>query len=117
MNGFLIALGALPIIVTKVTDMIRNALDTKRPDGTSRFPKVTWNVVPFLVGVAITLVYQLDYHDLIQGLPPGLQHLTGVGGQIITGLGLGAVASGWHELFDSLSSFAKAKRAQAGIAP
>lgn len=109
MTEFIIALGMAPIIVTKLTDMIRNATD---PAGT-RFPKVAWNIVPFVLGVVGCLAYELDLHDLIGGLPPVLQHMTGISGEILTGLGLGAVAGGWHELFDFFSSSAAAKRAVA----
>ncbi len=103
MTAFILALGALPIIVTKVTDMIRNAID---PAGT-RMPKVTWNVVPFAVGVGICIIWEFNYASLLPGLPPSLMTVGDVGGRILTGLGLGAVAGGWHELFDLFSSTAK----------
>lgn len=106
---FIAALGLFPVLVTKLTDTIRNLLD---PMGT-RFPKVAWNFVPFVLGVGICLIYQTDAHDLIAGLPPALAHLSGVGGQIVTGLGLGALAGGWHEIFDLLSGVAKSTHASA----
>lgn len=110
MTEFILALGALPIIVTKVTDMIRNVFD---PMGT-KLPKATWNIVPFAVGVLICVVWEFNYAALLPGLPPALMTVGDVGGRILTGLGLGAVAGGWHELFDVLSSKAKAARAVAG---
>lgn len=114
MTEFILALGALPIIVTKVTDMIRNAFDPPKTDGTAqRFPKVTWNIVPFAVGVAACLIWEFNYASLLPGLPPALMTVGDVGGRILTGLGLGAVAGGWHEVFDLLSSKAKAARAAA----
>jgi hypothetical protein len=114
MTAFILALGALPIIVTKVTDMIRNAIDPVKTDGTApRFPKVTWNVVPFVVGVGICVIWEFNYAVLLPGLPPSLMTVGDFGGRILTGLGLGAVAGGWHELFDLASSKAKAARAAA----
>ena len=109
MTEFILALGALPLTVTKVTDFFRNLFD---PAGT-KLPKVAWNVVPFVVGAGICLIWELNYADLLPGLPPSLMNVGDFTGRILTGLGLGAVAGGWHELLDFFSSKAKAARAAA----
>lgn len=115
MEAFLIAVGPLSIIVTKLVDVLRNAFDRTDPvTGAPRFPKVTWNFASFVIGVGVCLLWQADYHDLVPGLPPVLASLSGVQGQILTGLALGAVASGWHEVLDAISSTATEKRAEAG---
>lgn len=105
MAELIIALGFFPMAVTKVTDFIRNLFDKN-----DSLPKWVWNVVPLGLGVATALLYELNYSDLIPNLPPKLQGLEGVSGQIVTGLALGAVASFWHELMDYWSSSAKLKK-------
>jgi hypothetical protein len=110
MDAFLVAVAAFAPAVTKATDFIRNLAD---PGG--RAPKWVWNAVPFALGIGLALLWQVNLVGAIHGLPPTLEpHLHGSAGQVMTGIGIGAVASGWHELFDLLSSRAKANRAQAG---
>lgn len=106
---FIAAVSVLSIIVTKLVDTVRNAIGPK--------PRVLWNVLTFAFGIGVALLWEVDYHMLIHGLPPVLERMSGVWGQVVTGLGIGAVASGWHEFFDLMSSVAKARKAQAGIAP
>lgn len=85
--GFLAASTA----VTKVTDMIRNLFDKN-----DTAPSWTWNVVPFAIGIIGALMFNIEN----AGLPSGLRFgLTGVGAQIFTGLVLGGLSSGWHEVF------------------
>jgi hypothetical protein len=106
MEAFIAAVAFWPLIVTKVTDFVRNAVD---PGGT--FPRFTWNLVPFALGVVIAVVYELQYSDLIPNLPPRLIGLSGFWNEFITGLGIAAVSSAWHELLDALSGVAKRQRA------
>jgi uncharacterized transporter YbjL len=89
--------------VTKFVDTIRNAVD---PGGHA--PKVVWNLVAFASGVALCLVFGLNYVPLIE-IGGHTANLGEVAGQVVTGLVLGGVASGWHEKFDLMSSTAKAK--------
>lgn len=96
-------------IVTKGVDMVRTALDPTA----EKYPKVTWIVMAFVLGIVIATSYQLQFGGVIEGLPPGLARLTGVSGQVFSGLLLGAWASGLHELFDLGSGAAKALHAKA----
>lgn len=93
-------------LVTKLVDLVRTALD--KQDNPKLKP--VWIVLALAFGVAFALVYQADYLSSIEGLPPVFENVTGTGAQILTGLAIGAYASGLHELFDALSGVAKRPR-------
>jgi hypothetical protein len=77
--------------VTKVVDWIRNMFDSS-----GKAPKWVWNIAAFAGGLVIAFATKLNaWPD-----QPVL-------GLIATGLFIGAGASGFHELFDLLSSTAK----------
>jgi hypothetical protein len=101
--AFLIAVGPAAIVVTKAVDTVRNGVDAN-----DSLPKVTWNILAFVFGVVLALAFQFNMIqpvlDAIPALKTGAEHLTGVWGQVLTGLGIGAVASGWHEKFAQLSN-------------
>lgn len=75
--------------VTKVVDFVRNAID---PNGTA--PKWLWNLVAFGAGVVIAYVGNLAIY-------------AGDFDKLVTGLAIGASASGFHEVFDFFSHKAK----------
>lgn len=102
MGEFIIAVAFWPIVVTKLTDLTRNVFDKG-----DTAPKWVWNVVSLGLGVIFALVYELDYVALIPNLPPRLVGVTGATAEVVTGLGIGAVGSFWHELMDLFSSKAK----------
>lgn len=81
---------ALGATVTKAVDFIRNSFD---PKGVA--PKFVWNVVAFGLGIAGAWASAVN-------IMPGQR-----GGTIITGLAVGASASGFHEVFDFFSAKAK----------
>jgi hypothetical protein len=101
MEAFIVAVAFWPMVVTKLTDFIRNLTAGWAA------PKWVWNVVSLGLGVAIALLYELNYAELIPNLPPRLQGATGTMAQILTGLGIGAIGSFWHETMDLFSSKAK----------
>jgi hypothetical protein len=105
MEAFIVAVAFWPMVVTKLTDLVRNAFDQA-----DRAPKWLWNVVSLGLGVAVALLYELNYAELIPNLPPKLQGATGVTAQVLTGLGIGAIGSFWHETMDLFSSKAKSGR-------
>lgn len=78
---------ALAATVTKATDFVRNAADP----GNSA-PKWVWNLVAFGLGIAAALL-----SDLTLLGPDTL-------GRVVTGLAIGAAASGFHEVFDFFSA-------------
>jgi flagellar biosynthesis protein FliR len=88
------------IVVTKSVDMIRNMFDTSPP----RVPKQVWNALALGLGIATALIWRINILDNYSSPTSFVQ---GVSGQILTGLAIGATASGYHELFDALSSGAK----------
>ena len=87
------------MVVTKTVDLIRNAFDKH-----DTLPKWTWNVVAFGLGIAMALVWQINMLDNYSEEGSIVQ---GVFGRVLTGIALGGVSSGYHELFDVLSSSAK----------
>lgn len=82
--------------VTKAVDFCRNAFDQHNVA-----PGWVWNLVAFAFGIAISHLSDLN-------IAVGLQH-----GKILTGLAIGAAASGFHEVFDFFSAKAGAAEAQA----
>lgn len=98
------------IVVTKTVDLIRNAL-AGTPLAETRF-KWLWNVLALGLGVLMALVWAVNMLDNYSSPDSRVQ---GVFGQVLTGLAIGGVASGYHELFDLLSG--TAKRAKGYVPP
>lgn len=73
--------------------------------------KLVWLVLSMLLGVGIALIWQIDAVAEL-GIPSD-SRIQGVAGQILTGVLVGGFGSGWHEVFDALSSAAKSARANA----
>lgn len=96
--------------VTKVVDLIRNAIDRE-----DKLPAVTWNIVAFAVGVGFAIGWQVDLTASLADLVPALKgaRLDGIAGQILTGLIAGGAAGFWHELFDALSARAEPHKVRA----
>jgi hypothetical protein len=77
--------------VTKIVDWLRNMVDPG-----NRFPKWAWNIASFAGGLVAAYATQLNIYPAEP-----------FWGLLVTGLAIGAGASGFHELFDLLSSKAK----------
>ena len=89
----------LGLIVTKVVDLLRNVLD---PQDT--VPKAWWNIASFGVGAALCCIWQVNLTTL-----PIDSDLAKWGAFILSGLAIGGIGAGWHELLDALSASAKRK--------
>lgn len=96
-----VAFGPLAVADTKLVDMVRNLL----PSG----PRWLWNVLAFGIGIAVCVLFQLNVVDALVHQVPALADtdLSGVSGQLLTGLGVGGFASYWHERMDLASARAK----------
>jgi hypothetical protein len=106
LTAFLVAVGPLAIMVTKTVDTLRNLTpDTDR--------KWVWNIAAFTIGVAYCLLFGMNLAGEVAFQPAVAGALTGVWGQVLTGLAIGATASFWHEQLDRTSSRAKEARANA----
>lgn len=86
------------IVATKLVDFARNAFDPKQ-----KAPKWSWNLLALGIGLVVAFVWELN-------LAPAANRSQLLGGQALTGLAIGAAASGWHELFDALSGVGKRAR-------
>ena len=86
--------GPFALLVTKVVDVFKQALD---PGGT-RIPKVIWNFVAMAAGVTVALVWNVNAVNSL-GAATSLQ---GSMGEVMTGLLISGVAAGWHEVLDYL---------------
>jgi hypothetical protein len=110
--GVLAAIIILGAAVTKSVDLVRNAVDK---DAT--MPPVTWNILAFVVGVAYCVGWQIDMTPAIISLIPSLadqsSRLSGVSGQVLTGMLAGGASGFAHDLFQNLSAGAALKRAKA----
>lgn len=87
-------IAAASAAVTKVVDLIRNALGKLEPD----VPKAVWNFLALGLGVLGAFVFDIEPANL-----PGVQ-ASGSGLKWITGLVVGGLSSGWHEVFSAVSS-------------
>jgi|ERR1051326_4845375 hypothetical protein len=86
--------------VTKFVDLCRNVLDKGQ-----RAPKWTWNVIAFVAGEVVAFVSHLDAASML--LPPKI-HVARWLTMFVTGIAIGGASGYFHELFDKLSSQAKA---------
>jgi hypothetical protein len=111
-TAFLIAALPLSVGVTKIVDTVRNLLGTKE----AAVPKVVWNILALVVGVAVALGFEINLLAPISAAIPALKDWTvdPTAGEIITGLALGGMAGFWHEKMDQWSSEAKAAKAEGG---
>ena len=91
-------------MVTKLVDALRNTFGKREGVDREWFKtnKWFWQACAFGIGVVIALVFEVN-------VVPGEEWL----GTILTGLAIGAAGSGYHELFDALSSSAKSSKAAA----
>jgi len=87
----LVSVAGLGLVVTKIVDGVRNAVD---PEDNPRY-KVAWNALAFISGVGMAYIWGDWGGFVILGAGP-----TTFG----TGLLIGAVASGWHEGLDLIST-------------
>jgi hypothetical protein len=89
------------MVVTKTVDLIRNLVAEAVEDF---MPKATWNFVSLGLGVAMALAWRINILDNYSSKNSVVQ---GLFGQVLTGFAIGGSSSGYHELFDVLSSAAK----------
>lgn len=94
-------------IVTKAVDLIRNLVESM----SLKPPKWTWNAVAFGLGITVALIWKINLLDNFGG-----EGIHGFSGQLMTGLAIAGSASGYHELFDTLSAHAKKAKADALLA-
>jgi len=91
--------------ITKIVDFIRNSLGESEP----KVPKIVWNAGALILGVVGAFVFDIEPVDLA-----GVQ-AQGAALKVLTGLVVGGLASGWHELFSALSSVQKKNQEAAGL--
>ena len=95
------------LLITKIVDFVRNAF--AGGEG-SQPPKWLWNLLALVLGVVVALVFDLNiFAEITDSSGPAWA------GQVVTGLGMGATGSGWHEVLDALSGTAKSARAEADL--
>jgi hypothetical protein len=115
MAGDVFSTALLAAVVTKLVDLVRK-FDKEEEDTRGR--KKTWpKWIPLTLsigfGIVIALVWQVNtLAELGVGTETRLQ---GWFGQVLTGALVGGFGSGWHEVFDALSSAAKSAKKNAGL--
>ena len=97
-TAFLITIGPMAIGVTKAVDLVRNAIDKA---GTK--PKVIWNILAFVFGIALAVLFHYDFAEALVHSVPALSttNIAGLAGEILTGIGIGGMAGFWHEPLSS----------------
>ena len=101
-TAFLTAALPLSVGVTKFVDLCRNLFDS---NGTA--PAFVWNVVAFAGGVGLCVGWQFNLVASLAGSVPALaasSALSGVAGQVLTGLAVGGMAGLWHNKLEHWSS-------------
>jgi hypothetical protein len=89
------------MVVTKTVDLIRNIVGATVQ---AYLPKATWNIAALGLGVAMAVAWRVNILDNYSDRNSVVQ---GLFGQVLTGFAIGGSSSGYHELFDVLSSAAK----------
>src|SRR6185369_899877 len=99
----------LALTTTKVTDFLRNVLDKS-----DTYPKYVWNIVAFLVGIALCVGWQHSFvNDLFHQVPALSDvNLSGTAGYVLSGLIVGGGAGFFHEVLDALSGVATTLQAR-----
>jgi hypothetical protein len=97
----MLELAAVAAGVTKAVDLVRNLTKGWSP------PKWAWNVASFGFGLAASFGFNVQ----LVNVPDDLLRfeLSEPMIRALTGLTIGGLASGWHEVFDWLSSRAKTR--------
>jgi hypothetical protein len=106
MEGFSVVIAViagLALTTTKITDFIRNVLDKS-----DTYPKYVWNIVAFVVGIALCVGWQHSFiNDLFHQVPAlATVNLTGNMGYVLSGLIVGGGSGAFHEVLDALSGVA-----------
>jgi hypothetical protein len=98
---------ALSLTVTKAVDFIRNVADK---DDT--WPKWSWNVAAFVIGLLFCLGWQKNFAADLLSLVPAFQgdSVNDFVGYVISGFVLGGLSGFGHEFLDALSSIATKNR-------
>jgi RsiW-degrading membrane proteinase PrsW (M82 family) len=109
-TAFLIAALPLSVGVTKIVDTVRNLFGTAE----TKVPKVVWNILALVVGVAVALGFELNLFEALAAAIPALKPdiAAGTAGEVLTGLAIGGMAGFWHEKMDAWSSEAKALKTE-----
>lgn len=100
--GPLATIAFFALIVTKITDTIRNGFDPS-----AKAPKVVWNTIAFAIGVGVCLIWHINILT-VANVPPSTA-VQGLGGEILTGILFGSGSSAWHELLDWKNTRSKGK--------
>jgi hypothetical protein len=95
-------------VVTLAVDQIRNALGDR-----GHLPKWLWPAASAAVGIGTSLLFQIN---TVGSMFPKVPRLTGLTGQVITGLIAAGGGKYGHEIQDWLSSASKARALLPGYA-
>lgn len=98
-GAFALAVGPYALTTMKVVDLYKAVV-------VRRFGLPAWTsaVAAFVVGVGIAVVFEVNLPDVVVAAYPAVgagRFADGLWGQVLTGLGIGALASGWYERVSS----------------
>ena len=89
---------AFALTITKIVDFVRNMVPKKHQASL----KWLWGGAALVLGVAAAFIFEINvFADVSNSRAEGFL------GMLLTGLGIGATGSAWHEVLDAFSSSAK----------
>ena len=98
---------AFAVTITKVVDFIRTAFDR---DDNPRL-KPLWAGLALVLGMVGAVVFEINIFGEISN-----SRGDSVFGMLLTGAGMGAAGSAWHEVLDAASSSAKRSKPRTAAA-
>ena len=107
-DALIAASTAFALTITKVVDFVRNLVKDKERQESLKW---LWGGGALVLGLVVAFVFEInvfaDFSD---------SRANGALGTVLTGLGMGATGSAWHEVLDAFSSNARNSKATAAMA-
>ena len=106
-DALIAASTAFALTITKVVDVVRTAFD--KDDNPKLKP--LWASGAIVLGVIVAVVFEINvFADVSESRGEGIF------GMVLTGAGMGATGSAWHEILDAFSSSAKRSKPRTATA-
>jgi hypothetical protein len=97
LTGIVVTFGPLAIGVTKLVDGLRLLVD-RTPD--TPWPGWVWVLAAMGISVVTAVLFEVNVADALIKTVPAFNQTTaleGTWGMVVTGIGMGGMASYWHE--------------------
>jgi len=98
---------AFALTITKLVDFVRNLVPKKHQESL----KWLWGGGALVLGVVVAGVFEINVFADVSN--SGTERFLGT---VLTGLGMGATGSAWHEVLDAFSSSARRSKPRTAAA-